>query len=67
MKVSNRGSIPRSPLDCNVVAFIVLKYRPMIPPAHKEKRTKQSVFWMPTVFRHAACGLAYYQMRQLLT
>ncbi|GFX72771.1 uncharacterized protein TNCV_4063661 [Trichonephila clavipes] len=46
-KVSNHGSIP-IPIDCNVVAFIVLEegfHQPI-------KRTKQSVFLDVTVFRH---------------
>ncbi|GFW46661.1 hypothetical protein TNCV_1937301 [Trichonephila clavipes] len=46
-KVSNYGSIPIT-IDCNVVAFIVLKkgfHQPI-------KRTKQSVFLDVTVFRH---------------
>ncbi|GFY33949.1 transposable element Tcb2 transposase [Trichonephila clavipes] len=40
-KVSNHGSIPIT-IDCNVVAFIVLKKcGPMIPPAHKAHQTNE--------------------------
>ncbi|GFV35865.1 hypothetical protein TNCV_2866251 [Trichonephila clavipes] len=37
-------------IDCNVVAFIVLEYGLMIPPAHKVHQTVS--FLDVTVFRH---------------
>ncbi|GFU78773.1 hypothetical protein TNCV_4401591 [Trichonephila clavipes] len=61
-KVSNHGSIPIT-IDCNVVAFIVLKkYGPMIPPAHEAHQTVS--FSGCNGVSTYTCGLASLQMRQ---
>ncbi|GFV77660.1 hypothetical protein TNCV_616801 [Trichonephila clavipes] len=66
-KVRNHGSVTFVSLtrliDCNVVAFIVLKkYGPMIPPAHKAHQTVS--FSGCNGVSTYTCGLAPLQMWQ---
>ncbi|GFV42351.1 hypothetical protein TNCV_3170191 [Trichonephila clavipes] len=60
MKVSNHGSIPIT-IDCNVVAFIVLK---KIPPAHKAHQTVS--FSGCNGVSTYTCGLALLQNAAVL-
>ncbi|GFT35465.1 hypothetical protein TNCV_922781 [Trichonephila clavipes] len=62
-KVSNHGSIPIT-IDYNVVAFVLKKYGPMIPPAHKAHQTV-SFSGCNGVLTYT-CGLASLQMRQFV-